>query len=77
MVCSTKGEKPSLARKIEQIPANQKAIYAQIFHGFLNEGVYFAPSGYEVGFLSTAHKKSDLEIVLEKAKKVFQGVKPV
>lgn len=77
MVCGPKGSKPSVARNIAQIPAQQKAIYAQIFHGFLNEGVYLAPSGYEVGFLSTAHTKSDLEFVLEKAKKVFNGVKPV
>lgn len=77
MVCGTKGNKPAMARNIAQIPSQQKAIYAQIFHGFLNEGVYFAPSGYEVGFLSTAHTKSDLEFVLEKAKKVFNGVKPV
>ena len=77
MVCGPKNKKPTVARNISQIPAEQKAIYAQIFHGLLNEGVYLAPSGYEVGFLSTAHTKSDLEFVLEKAKKVFQGVKPV
>jgi len=77
MVCSPKGQKSPLVRNISKIPAQQKAIYAQIFHGFLNEGVYFAPSAYEVGFISTAHTKNDLEFVLEKAKKVFNGVKPV
>ena len=77
MVCSPKGKKSPLVRDIAHIPAEQKAIYAQIFHGFLNQGVYFAPSGFEVGFLSTAHTKSDLEFVLEKAKIVFNGVKPV
>lgn len=78
MVCAPKGQKPSsTVRSIEAIPAQQKAIYAQIFHGFLDEGVYFAPSGYEVGFLSTAHTKGDLELVIEKAKKVFASVKAV
>jgi glutamate-1-semialdehyde aminotransferase len=62
-------------RRIENIPAEQKAYYAQIFHGFLDRGVYFAPSGYEVGFLSTAHTDSDLNLVLETAKSVFQNVK--
>ncbi len=62
-------------RRIEQIPAEQKARYAEIFHSFLDHGVYFAPSGYEVGFLSTAHTKQDLEQVIEIAKKVFQGAK--
>jgi glutamate-1-semialdehyde 2,1-aminomutase len=77
MVCAPKDQKPGLVRNIEAIPAQQKAIYAQIFHGFLEEGVYFAPSGYEVGFLSTMHTKADLEFVFEKAKKVFANVKAI
>ena len=28
----------------------------------LNRGVYLGPSGYEVGFVSAAHTKTDLEI---------------
>ncbi len=71
MVCNSK----ETIRKIDKIPAEQKAYYSQVFHGLLNQGVYFAPSGYEVAFLSTAHSKSDLEQVLEAAKKAFQGVK--
>ena len=71
IVCNGK----ETVRSIEKIPAEQKAYYAQIFHGFLNQGVYFAPSGYEVGFLSTSHTDSDLNQVLEAAKKVYQNVK--
>ena len=71
MICGTQNP----VRRIEHIPAEQKARYAEIFHGFLNQGVYFAPSGYEVGFLSTAHTKTDLEQVLHVAKNVFEGVK--
>ena len=71
MVCNGK----EAVRSIEKIPAEQKAYYAQIFHGFLDNGVYFAPSGYEVGFLSTAHTDQDLNQVLEAAKKVFKNVK--
>ncbi len=71
MVCQSNGK---VVRRIEQISGDQKAIYAQIFHGFLDHGIYFAPSGYEVGFLSTAHTRNDLEQVLVAAKKVFQGV---
>jgi glutamate-1-semialdehyde 2,1-aminomutase len=73
LVCDSK----ETVRRIEKIPANQKAYYAQIFHGFLENGVYFAPSGYEVGFLSTAHTKADLEQVLNAAKTVFKGVKAI
>jgi glutamate-1-semialdehyde 2,1-aminomutase len=60
-------------RRIEQIHAEQKASYAKIFHGFLDRGVYFAPSGYEVGFLSTAHTSQDLDQVLSVAKEVFRA----
>ena len=27
----------------------------------LNRGIYLGPSGYEVGFISSAHTKTDLE----------------
>jgi glutamate-1-semialdehyde 2,1-aminomutase len=62
-------------RKIEKIPSEQKAYYSKIFHGFLDHGVYFAPSGYEVGFLSTVHSDQILSQVLDAAKKVFQEVR--
>ncbi len=36
----------------------------KLFHRqLLNRGVYFGPSGYEVGFISAAHSKMDLEKV--------------
>ena len=32
------------------------------FHGaMLKRGIYFSPSGYEVGFFSTAHTDEDIE----------------
>lgn len=34
----------------------------------LKRGVYFGPSGYEVGFISSAHTQADLEFALEKIK---------
>ncbi|MNY68023.1 Glutamate-1-semialdehyde 2,1-aminomutase [compost metagenome] len=35
----------------------------KIFHReCLNRGIYFGPSGYEVGFISSAHTKIDLEV---------------
>ena len=34
----------------------------KILHAFmLDNGVYFGPSGYEVGFISAAHSEADLE----------------
>jgi glutamate-1-semialdehyde 2,1-aminomutase len=36
-------------------------IFAKFFHGCLNRGVYFAPSQFETGFISTAHTAEDIE----------------
>jgi glutamate-1-semialdehyde 2,1-aminomutase len=42
-------------RRLEQIPARHAELFARIFHSALDRGVYFAPSGYEVSFMSLAH----------------------
>jgi glutamate-1-semialdehyde 2,1-aminomutase len=36
-------------------------MFAKFFHGCLKRGVYFAPSQFETGFLSTAHSLADIE----------------
>lgn len=48
------------------ISAENSARYATFFKKALAAGVYFAPSPYEVGFLSTAHTPQVLSEVLEK-----------
>jgi len=52
-------EKP--IRRIDQIPSHHAAAFAKIFHGALTSGVYLAPSGYEVNFMSLAHSDELLE----------------
>jgi glutamate-1-semialdehyde 2,1-aminomutase len=42
-------------RRLDDIPAGHADQFARIFHAALKRGIYFAPSGYEVGFLSLAH----------------------
>ena len=48
-------------RRPDQIPAHHTAAFARIFHSALRRGVYFAPSGYEVSFMSLAHSDELLE----------------
>jgi glutamate-1-semialdehyde 2,1-aminomutase len=50
----------------------RKEDYIQFFHGMLNRGNYFAPSAFEVGFVSLAHTQSVLDYTLEAANQVFQ-----
>lgn len=39
--------------------------FKRFFHKALELGVYFAPSPYEAGFLSTAHSPSDIADTLD------------
>ena len=57
-------------RRIEQIPANNAQAFARLFHGALENGVYLAPSGYEVNFMSLAH---DDELLDEAAKVIVKA----
>ena len=41
--------------------------YAKFFHAMLERGVYFAPSQFEVGFMSLAHNEHDIEQTLRAA----------
>ena len=58
-------------RSIAQLPANLKARYAPFFHACLENGVYFAPSGYEVGFLNAQITLEDLQTVGKAVKKAL------
>lgn len=53
-------------RNLSGIPAGHAENFKKFFHACLNEGIYMAPSGYEVGFLSTAHNETVLNEALEK-----------
>ncbi|MEA3186323.1 MAG: glutamate-semialdehyde -aminomutase [Chthoniobacter sp.] len=52
----TKGEIHNLA----DARRSDCAAFAKYFHACLNNGVYFAPSQFETGFLSLAHTEADL-----------------
>jgi glutamate-1-semialdehyde 2,1-aminomutase len=50
--------------RADQIDRESMKTYAAFFHHCLDRGVYLAPSGYEVGFLSTPVERSDLDFFL-------------
>jgi glutamate-1-semialdehyde 2,1-aminomutase len=43
------------------------ARYARVFHSLLDQGVYFAPSGYETLFPSLAHTDADIDATVAAA----------
>lgn len=42
------------------IAAADEKLFKQFYHGMLGQGVYFAPSMYEAGFISSAHQAQDI-----------------
>jgi glutamate-1-semialdehyde 2,1-aminomutase len=45
--------------------------FNRFFHSMLAEGVYFAPSAFEAGFVSAAHGKTEIEKTVAAAAKAF------
>ncbi|MCO5142984.1 MAG: glutamate-1-semialdehyde 2,1-aminomutase [Oligoflexia bacterium] len=64
----TKTQKP--IRSITEIPSEHGKNFAPFFRSCLKRGIYLAPSGYEVGFLSLAHSE---EILQSSAKKIIEA----
>ena len=64
------GEPP---RSAEAIPGDAADLYRPIFQGLLDRGIAIAPSAYEVGFLSLAHRKEDLERFASTLGEVFSS----
>jgi len=61
-------------RAAEEIDPKSMEKYKVMHRELLNRGIYFGPSGYEVGFVSHAHTKTDLE----KAKRaIFESLEVV
>ncbi|MFN8295775.1 MAG: glutamate-1-semialdehyde 2,1-aminomutase [Chitinophagales bacterium] len=47
--------------RADQINAGKMTLFAKVYHYLLEHGIYFGPSGYEVGFVSAAHTEADID----------------
>jgi glutamate-1-semialdehyde 2,1-aminomutase len=54
-----------------QVMECDKAAFNRFYHALLAEGVYFAPSAYEAGFVSAAHGDVQIEATAAAAKIAF------
>jgi glutamate-1-semialdehyde 2,1-aminomutase len=64
--------KDGFVRSPEQTPSAQKEHYARVFHRLLSDGIYLAPSGFEVSFLSTAHTDELLDQLVHSVEKAIR-----
>jgi glutamate-1-semialdehyde 2,1-aminomutase len=58
-------------RRYSQVVAADIDRFRRFFHGMLERNVYFAPSAFEAGFVSSAHGDDEIEQTLDAAKAVF------
>ena len=57
----------------EEAAATDMDLFRRYFHGCLDRGIFFAPSAFEAGFISTAHKESDVDITIERAGEALEA----
>jgi glutamate-1-semialdehyde 2,1-aminomutase len=58
-------------RRYSQVVAADIERFRRFFHGMLERNVYFAPSAFEAGFISSAHGDEEIVQTLEAARSVF------
>jgi glutamate-1-semialdehyde 2,1-aminomutase len=58
-------------RRFSQVATADVERFKKFFHGMLAEGIYFAPSAFEAGFVSAAHGEAEIEQTIAAAHKVF------
>jgi glutamate-1-semialdehyde 2,1-aminomutase len=60
----------------EDAMASDAGAFKRFFHGMLKRGVYFAPSAFEAGFLSSAHGETEFAHTFEAAREAFREALP-
>ena len=66
---------PGPVRNMAAAQKSDTAAFASFFHRCLDAGVYFAPSQFETGFISTAHTADDLARTAEVTAKALRPTK--
>ncbi len=56
------------------VAASDEALFKRFYHGMLQKGIYFAPSMYEAGFVSSAHQKEEIQITQAAAETVLAAL---
>lgn len=63
----------AVIKNYQDVASGDEQRFKSFFHGMLEQGVYFAPSMYEAGFVSAAHDETTLKLTLEGIEKVLGG----
>ena len=63
-------EKPQIDNYAD-VAASDETLFKSFYHGMLNKGVYFAPSMFEAGFVSSAHQQEEIRLTQNAAASVL------
>jgi glutamate-1-semialdehyde 2,1-aminomutase len=58
-------------RSFAEVMQCDREAFRRFFHGMLERGIYFAPSAYEAGFVSSAHGEPELAATFAAARESF------
>ncbi len=56
------------------VASSDEKLFKRFFHGMLEKGVYFAPSMYEAGFVSSAHQQEEIHLTQSAAESVLAKI---
>jgi glutamate-1-semialdehyde 2,1-aminomutase len=64
--------RPSVPTSYSDVMQCDKHAFNRFFHTMLLDGVYFAPSAFEAGFVSAAHGNDIIDYTLSAAQRAFE-----
>ncbi|MDF1677701.1 MAG: glutamate-1-semialdehyde 2,1-aminomutase [Legionellaceae bacterium] len=56
----------------DDVAGSDDEAFCRFYHAMLKEGVYFAPSRFEAGFVSSAHSEQDIQNTVDATQRVFE-----
>ena len=62
----------NMPRNFDDVVSTNDNIFNNFLNACISQGIYFAPSKYEAGFMSTEHDEEILKSVLDKIKKIIE-----
>jgi glutamate-1-semialdehyde 2,1-aminomutase len=63
-----------LPKNFEDVVKSDDKMFTKFFNAALDRGIYFAPSKYEAGFISSTHDQSVLDLTKDKIEEAIKGL---
>ena len=61
-------------KNYNDIANSETSLFKEFFHSMLKENIYFAPSAFEAGFMSSEHTDREIDSTLSAVEKVFKKI---